>query len=261
MPLLFQNESPPRDYAANYLGVHFPSYITWWAHIDKVFPKYLKLSSFIRRIRSMDVHRACVSVCISIILHWHFPRAVHQKCYFYSKCLHLVSSSSDVAYAHIYKVIISQQFNSRRRCSSSTLNDPLHPDAFSTFNICSYFNSLRSRSSLYNNPILLRLACLLVNPTLHFDFWYSKLSGEHYFSTYWKSVKTYVRHHSHSSSKITSSTIYCQNPRNDTEHSPWRRGVGENTSWYKYKGLCGSILCPTQLERGSPGSLIPTSNN
>ncbi len=74
----------------------------------------------------------------------------------------LLSASSGVAYAHICKVLISQNFHSFKRLSSSIINDPLHPfhpylaNALPTSTTRSSFKLLRCRtlSSLFWSIIL-----------------------------------------------------------------------------------------------------------
>ncbi len=71
---LINGEALSREQTVKYLGVHFNSNLTWSTHIDSVFTKCLKISFFIRRLRSMNVHKSLlwriVSACaIPIILY------------------------------------------------------------------------------------------------------------------------------------------------------------------------------------------------
>ncbi len=120
----------------------------------------------------MNVHKSLlwriVSACaIPIILYCSpiiFPGLLNKGFDSIKKCIRLLSTSSGVAYTHIYKILISQHFNSYTRLSASIINDPLRPlhpclsKALSTFNTRSSFKILWCRTSLYRNSLINSLA-------------------------------------------------------------------------------------------------------
>ncbi len=136
-----------------YHDVHFNSNLTWSIYIDSIFTKCLKISFFIRRFRSMNVHKSLlwriVSACaIPILLYCPqtiFSGLLNKDFASIKKCIRLLLTSSGVAYTHICKVLISQHFNSCKRLSSSIISDSLHhlhpclSNALSTTNTCSFF--------------------------------------------------------------------------------------------------------------------------
>ncbi len=185
LPLsLINGESLSREQTVKHLGVHLTSNLTWSTDIDSVFTKCLKLSFFIRRLRSMNVHKsslwrivsASATPLIFILLTNHFPWTA------FKKCMRLLSTSRGVACTHICKVLISQHFNSCTRFSTSIINDSLHPlhpclaNAQSTSNTQSFFKLLRCRTYLYRNSLILSLARLLVNLKQEADLFSSNLS-------------------------------------------------------------------------------------
>ncbi len=191
LPLsLINGEALSREQTVKYLGVHFNSNLTWSTHIDSVFTKCLKISFFIWRLRSMNVHKSLlwriVSACaIPIILYCSpiiFPGLFNKDFASIKKCIHLLSTSSGVAYTYICKLLISQRFNSCTRLSTSIINDPLHPlrpclsKALSTSTTRSSFKLLRCRTSLHRNSLIPSLARLLVNPQHKVDLLSSNLS-------------------------------------------------------------------------------------
>ncbi len=106
---LINGEALSRKQTVKYLVVHFNSNLTWSTHIDSVFTKCLKISFFIRRLRSMKVHKSLlwriVSACaIPIILYCSpiiFPGLLNKDFASIKKCIRLLSTSSGVAYTHI----------------------------------------------------------------------------------------------------------------------------------------------------------------
>ncbi len=97
LPLpLIKSEAFSREQTVKYLGVHFNSNLTWSTHIDFVFIKCRKISFFIRRLRSINVHKPLlwriVSACaIPIILYF-----AHQS--FSIDCLIKTSPLLTIAY-------------------------------------------------------------------------------------------------------------------------------------------------------------------
>ncbi len=116
---LINGEALSREQTVKYL-VHFTSNLTWSTHIDSVLIQYLKISFFIRRLRSMNVHKALLwrivsAYAIPIILYCSpiiFPGLLNKDFASIKKCIRLLSTSSGVTYTHICKVLISQHFNS-----------------------------------------------------------------------------------------------------------------------------------------------------
>ncbi len=139
----------------------------WSTHIDSVFTKCLKISFFIRRLRSMNVHKSLLWRIVSACA---IPGLLNKDFASIKKFIRLLSTSSGVAYTHIDRVLIYQHFNSCTRLPTSIINDPLHllhpclSRALSTSNTRSSFKLLRCRTSLYRNSLIPSLARLLVNP-------------------------------------------------------------------------------------------------
>ncbi len=92
------------------------------------------------------------------------------------------STSSGVAYSQSCKALVSLHFNSRKRLSSSIINDPLHhfnpclANALSSSDTRSSYKALRCRASLNSNSLIPSLARHLVNAKQKVDPLYSSLS-------------------------------------------------------------------------------------
>ncbi len=112
--LTFKSGLPlPREQIVKYLGVHFNSNLTWSTHIDSVYTKCLKISFFIRRLRSLNIHKpllwrlvfACaipINLYCSPII---FSGLLNKDFASIKKCIRLLSTSSGVAYTHICKTL------------------------------------------------------------------------------------------------------------------------------------------------------------
>ncbi len=109
---LINGEALSRKQTVKYLGVHFTSNLIW--------------SFFIRRLRSMKFKIPLMAIFFSLryslILYYSpiiFPGLRNKNFASIKKCIRLLSTSSGLAYTHIYKVLISQHFKYCKRFSTS----------------------------------------------------------------------------------------------------------------------------------------------
>ncbi len=122
--------------------------------------------SFIRRRRSMNVHKSLLCRIVSACA---IPAILYCSSIIFPDCSTKtlpLSPSSGVAYSQICKVLIS----SCKRLSSSIINDPLHPlyswlgNDLSTSNTRSSFKRLQCRASFCRKSLIPSMARHLVNP-------------------------------------------------------------------------------------------------
>jgi hypothetical protein len=160
-----------------YLGVTFSSDMTWTTHIDNLYKKCLRLSYYIRRLRSFGVQnlviKKFVHACIlPIILYGSpivFSGLLKKDQVILRRSIKIISNSSGLNYTSLTSTIVKMHFSACSNLCSNILCDIEHP-LFSTLNNAqsragtrNSFTRLYARTSMFKRSPMPSLARFLSN--------------------------------------------------------------------------------------------------
>jgi hypothetical protein len=160
-----------------YLGVTFSSDLTWSTHIANLYKKCLRLSFYIRRLRSIGLPNATITnfvdMCVVPIILYASPiifaGLLRKDFVILRRAIKIIANSSAINYTCLTSTIVRRHFSACSNLSERILNDNSHPlhimlsRAQSQSRTRNVFNLIYSRTSMFRRSTLPSLARFLSN--------------------------------------------------------------------------------------------------